>query len=249
MNECKYCLKAFTRKYDLERHEGTCKSKDSIKCSYCGENFTRKDNMKRHEETCKVKGDVILLDKKIELAKTEETVLDKKIELKKLEASISINGNKNTAHIDNSNNTTINITLDISQRRFDAIVDEKYTFDVYEAQRIVDKVIMPFFCNEEGVNVATLTDRDRMILKILDESTGKYVKKSPTDILSICKKSVPMKEKTDEYEDRIMLDVFGNPREDISGALINNTMLLKSDSSRLKKSLKNRSDKFIQKPV
>ena len=202
--------------------------------------------MKRHEETCKVKEEAILLDKKIELAKTEETVLDKKIELKKLEASISINGNKNTAHIDNSN-TTINISLDISQRRFDAIVDEKDTFDVYEAQRIVDKVIMPFFCNEEGVNVATLTDRDRMILKILDESTGKYVKKSPTDILSICKKSVPMKEKTDEYEDRIMLDVFGNPLEDISDALINNTMLLKSDSSRLKKSLKNRSDKFSQK--
>lgn len=246
MNECKYCLKVFTKKCNLERHEGTCKSKDCIKCIHCGEKFTRKDNMKRHEETCKVKEEAILLDKKIELAKTEETVLDKKIELKKLEASISINGNKNTAHIDNSN-TTINISLDISQRRFDAIVDEKYTFDVYEAQRIVDKVIMPFFCNEEGVNVATLTDRDRMILKILDESTGKYVKKSPTDILSICKKSVPMKEKTDEYEDRIMLDVFGNPREDISDALINNTMLLKSDSSRLKKSLKNRSDKFSQK--
>lgn len=244
MNECKYCLKVFTRKYDLERHEGTCKSKDYIKCSYCGEKFTRKDNMKRHEGTCKVKEEVMLLYKKIELAKTEEAVLDKKIELRKLEASITINGNKNNVH---SNNTTINISLDISQQRFDAIVDEKYTFDVYEAQRIVDKVIMPFFCNEEGVNVATLTDRDRMILKILDESTGKYVKKSPNDILSICKKSIPMKEKTDEYEDRIMLDIYGNPRDDIPDALIGNRILLKSDDKKIKKSLKNRSDKFIQK--
>jgi hypothetical protein len=198
--------------------------------------------MKRHEIKCKIKNEVLkeerILDKKIELTKLE-------IELKKLESSISINGNNNNVNI-NSNNTTVNIALDISQQRFDSIVDERYTFDVYEAQRIVDKVIMPFFCNEEGVNVATLTDRDRMILKILDKSTGKYVRKSPSDILTICNKSIPMKEKTNEYEDRVMLDVYGNKKDFIPEVAIDTRILL-SDPNKLKTSMKIKSGDFYQK--
>lgn len=100
----------------------------------------------------------------------------------------------------------VNLSLDISQKRFDSIVEECFTYDVYKKQEIVDEVIMKFFLNENGVNVATLVDKRYMILQILDKDTGNYVYKSPNDILSICRNSKSMVNKHRDYDIKILME-------------------------------------------
>lgn len=114
----------------------------------------------------------------------------------------------------------INLCLDISQKRFDTIVEKNFTYDVYKNQEIVDEVIMKFFLNEEGVNVATLVDKRYMILRILDKDTGNYVYNTPEDIQNICKNSIPMMEKMRDYEIKILLE-YNTYRNEVSEGLKN----------------------------
>jgi hypothetical protein len=243
MKECKFCKKDFKKNYDLKRHESSCKKSDTDRqlyiCDKCYKSYKTKRYFISHKESCiSIKKDDSL-DKKLE-------VLNAEIKLKELELKLRPNITNNTVNI--TNNIYGLDALDLSLNRFNSIVNSNYTYEVYLKEMIVDKVIMPFFCNEEGKLSAILSDKNRMIIKCLDKTTGEYVKKDPSDIFDICKKSEPMKEKTDEYEDRIMTDVYGNKKEIIPSTAIRNMELLKTDGRVMNRVMKTKRHMFNQSP-
>ena len=98
--------------------------------------------------------------------------------------------------------------LDFSQKRIDYIVETTFTYDVYKNQKIMDEVIMKFFLNEEGVNIATLMNKKHMILKILEKNEGEYIYIDPEDIQKMCQNSKPMMKRLKEYEAKIIEEFY-----------------------------------------
>ncbi|KAJ2083875.1 hypothetical protein GGI09_007329 [Coemansia sp. S100] len=49
--KCPHCIKAFTRKHDLQRHAVLHERTDKYTCPRCHMGFQRKDAMKKHLES------------------------------------------------------------------------------------------------------------------------------------------------------------------------------------------------------
>ena len=137
--------------------------------------------------------------------------------------------------------------LDLSQERFNEIVDNKYSYKVYTNYGIVKDVFLNFFSNEEGEVCVMLSDRDRMKLKCIDKDKG-IIYHDPKSMVGMCTSSEPLKEKTKEYEDKLTMNVYGEPNTvNIEDALKRREII--KDEKGIKRLMSQSSEKFLKKEL
>lgn len=229
MFNCKSCEKNFKSKFSLERHSSSCKGKPIItdfKCEYCLKMYARKSTLKTHKEVCKEKDDKI-------------RILELQLEIEKLK-----NKSNNTINSHNTTNNTINNyygmePLDLSQKRFDSIVEDKYTYENYIKLKLVPEVILKFLSNEQDKIVALLTDFNRMKLKCLNENSEVEIH-DPESLVNFCRKSEIMNSKVLEYIDKASDEPDKNEE-------INRENLIRTAPNVMASSLKSHRTKFLQK--
>jgi hypothetical protein len=137
--------------------------------------------------------------------------------------------------------------LDLSQERFNEIVDNKYSYKVYTNYGIVKDVFLNFFSNEEGEVCVMLSDRDRMKLKCIDKDKG-VIYHDPKSIVGMCSSSEPLKEKTKEYEEQLTTNVYGEPNTvNIEDALKRREII--KDEKGMKRLMSQSSEKFLKKEI
>jgi len=230
---CKDCEKNFKSKFSLERHGISCKGKPIItefKCNYCLRQYATKATLQRHNSVCKSKEK----DDKIK-------ILELKLEIEKLKNKSIINNNTNSH---NTTNNTINNfygmePLDLSQKRFDSIVEDKYTYENYIKLKLVPEVILKFLSNEQDKIVALLTDFNRMKLKCLNENSEVEIH-DPESLVNFCRKSKIMNSKVLEYIDKAIDEPDKNEE-------INKENVIRTEPGVMASSLKAHRTKFLQK--
>uniref|UniRef100_A0A6C0DIT1 C2H2-type domain-containing protein n=1 Tax=viral metagenome TaxID=1070528 RepID=A0A6C0DIT1_9ZZZZ len=137
--------------------------------------------------------------------------------------------------------------LDLSQERFNEIVDNKYSYKVYTNYGIVKDVFLNFFSNEEGEVCVMLSDRDRMKLKCIDKDKG-IIYHDPKSMVGMCSSSEPLKEKTKEYEEQLTTNVYGEPNTvNIEDALKRREII--KDEKGIKRLMSQSSEKFLKKEI
>ncbi len=137
--------------------------------------------------------------------------------------------------------------LDLSQERFNEIVDNKYSYKVYTNYGIVKDVFLNFFSNEEGEVCVMLSDRDRMKLKCIDKDKG-IIYHDPKSMVGMCTSSEQLKEKTKEYEDKLTTNVYGEPNTvNIEDALKRREII--KDEKGIKRLMSQSSEKFLKKEI
>jgi hypothetical protein len=242
---CKVCIKSFQSKYNLERHaSSSCKGKPIItdfKCNNCLKIYSTKWVLQRHKESCKSKDDKIeLLEAKLTIEKLENQLL-------KQNNSKTINSHNNNNNVTN-NNIINNYSfygmepLDLSQKRFDSIVEDRYTYENYLNTKLVPEIILKFLSNEKDKIVALLTDYNRMKIKCINENL-EVETHDPQTLVNFCKKSKPMKTKVNEYDEYINK----NNKESEYRKEIDNNQDLRTNPSVMASSLRSHRNKFIQK--
>jgi hypothetical protein len=231
---CKDCTKSFKNKFTLERHGSSCKGKPIItefKCNYCLKQYATKATLQRHDSVCKSKEK----DDKIK-------ILELQLEIEKLKNKSVINNNTNS-HNSTTNNTINNFygmePLDLSQKRFDSIVEDRYTYENYIKLKLVSEVILKFFSNEKDEIVALLTDFNRMKLKCLNENSEVEIH-DPESLVNFCMKSSIMKSKVLEYINKASDEP--DKSEEIS-----RENFLRTEPGVMASSLKSHRTKFLQK--
>jgi hypothetical protein len=233
---CKDCTKNFKSKYSLERHGISCKKQpivNDFKCKYCPKAYTRKWYLEKHEKTCEDK------DKVIE-------ILQLKLEnqLLKQNNSKTINSHNNSNNVTN-NNIINNYSfygmepLDLSQKRFDSIVEDKYTYENYIKLKLVSEVILKFLSNDQDKLVALLTDYNRMKIKCINENL-EVETHDPESLVNFCRKSKIMNSKVLEYTDKAEAEPDKN--EEISKENV-----IRTEPKVMSSSLKAHRNKFLQK--
>ena len=137
--------------------------------------------------------------------------------------------------------------LDLSQQRFDEIVDKNYTYQVYTSYGIVKDVFLSFFSNEEGKVCVMLSDRDRMKLKCIDKEKG-IIYHDPKSMVGMCGSSDQLKEKTKEYQEQLTTNVYGEPNTvNIEDALKRRNAV--KDEKIIKRLMSQSSEKFLKKEI
>jgi len=233
---CKDCTKSFQSKYNLERHGISCKKQpivNDFKCKYCPKTYTRKWYLEKHEKTCEDK------DKVIE-------ILQLKLEnqLLKQNNSKTINSHNNSNNVTN-NNIINNYSfygmepLDLSQKRFDSIVEDKYTYENYIKLKLVSEVILKFLSNDQDKLVALLTDFNRMKIKCINENL-EVETHDPESLVNFCRKSKIMNSKVLEYIDKAIDEP--DKSEEIS-----KENFLRTEVKVMASSLKAHRNKFLNK--
>ncbi len=236
---CKSCTKNFKSKYSLERHaSSSCKGQPIInefKCKYCPKAYTRKWYLQQHEKSCEDK------DKVIEI-----------LQLKLENQMLKQNNSKtiNSHNTSNSNNVTNNNIinnysfygmepLDLSQKRFDSIVENNYTYENYIKLKLVPEVILKFLSNDQDKLVALLTDYNRMKIKCINENL-EIETHDPESLVNFCRKSKPMSTKVKEYIDKARVEPDKNEEINKENYIRTNPMIMAS-------SLRSHRNKFINK--
>jgi len=251
---CKSCEKSFSKKYNLERHSSSCKGKPIIKdfkCEYCLKSYTTKGILKTHKMSClsfyteKANKEKLIKDRMKDKLKIQE--LENKLLKEQLKAAPKV-VNNNITNITNNittNNKTVNKyillygmePLDLSQERFDNIIEDKYTYMTHVNCKLVTEIILKFLSNEQDKVVGLLTDESRMKIKCIDDNL-KIQTLDPQTFVDLCKASKPMKNKTEEYIDK-------NDSEHKEG--VKRGTDLRKDASMLISRLKEHKHKFLQK--
>lgn len=248
---CKSCTKNFKSKFSLERHNKSCKGKPIItdfRCEYCLKYYTTKQNLQVHkEEICKVKKN------KQELLEAKLKLKDQEIENKLIKQELNAKSqiiNNTTNNITNNNKTVNNYTflygmepLDLSQKRFDNIVENRYTEEVHRNLRLVSEVILKFLSNDKDKIVGLLTDENRMKIKCINDKLEIEVH-DPNTLIGFCKSSEPLKNKSEKYMEK---DYEANSKEYLReqtlrttpGALLSGLKFHKKKFLRKKKSADN----------
>ena len=237
---CNSCTKNFKYKCTLEKHFSCCKGKPPItpfKCEYCLKSYTRNSSLKVHKETCKSKANEIkLYELKLKLQEKEIELLKEKIK-----GNITTNNTTNNNII---NNNTINNfygmePLDLSQKRFDSIVEDRYTYENYIKLKLVPEVILKFLSNEQDKIVALLTDFNRMKLKCLNENLEVEIH-DPESLVNFCRKSKIMNSKVLEYIEKASDEPDKNEE-------INKENCIRTEPGVMASSLKSHRTKILQK--
>jgi hypothetical protein len=209
MFNCSYCNKEFNLKQNVKRHESTCKmNENNVKkeflCEVCNKTYTTKWYYEEHVDKCKPK-------KKSSQKVNEELIKELKQEIKR-EIQDAFNNKyeiKNVYNVKIKNYVQKKVymnglePIDLSQDRFDNIVDNNYTYEVHKNLSFVPNVIVPFFSNEKGDVVAELSDRTRMKLKCINSNNLKITYHDPQSIVDMCKASKPLIDKRQSYVERI----------------------------------------------
>jgi hypothetical protein len=156
--------------------------------------------------TDKANKEKLIKDRMKDKLKIQE--LENKLLKEKLKASSKVVNNNITNVTNNiiTNNKTVNKyillygmePLDLSQKRFDNIIEDKYTYMTHVNCKLVPEIILKFLSNEQDKVVGLLTDESRMKIKCIDDNL-KIQTLDPQSIVNLCKASKPMKEKTEEY--------------------------------------------------
>jgi hypothetical protein len=241
MFSCKSCTKNFKSKFSLERHYNCCKGKPTVsnfKCDYCLKTYTRNSTLKVHKETCKIK------TSKEELIEVKLKLQEKEIELLKEKMKSNTINNNTTNNIINNNKTVNNYTflygmepLDLSQKRFDSIVENRYTEEVHKKVRLVSEVILKFLSNDKDKIVGLLTDENRMKIKCINDKLEIEVH-DPNTLIGFCKSSKPLQNKSDKYMEK---DYEANSKEYLK------EQTLRTTPSALLSGLKFHKKKFLRK--
>jgi hypothetical protein len=242
MFSCKSCTKNFKSKFSLERHYNCCKGKPTIgdfKCEYCLKTYTRNSSLKVHKDTCKGKSNKEeLLEVKLKMKELENKLIKQELNAK----SQIINNTTN--NITNNNKTVNNYTflygmepLDLSQKRFDNIVENRYTEEVHKNLRLVSEVILKFLSNDKDKIVGLLTDENRMKIKCINDKLEIEVH-DPNTLIGFCKSSEPLKNKSEKYMEK---DYEANSKE------YSREQALRTTPSVLLSGLKFHKKKFLRK--
>jgi hypothetical protein len=246
MYDCEFCKKNFCKKFNLDRHLKSCKKEENItpfKCNLCLKSYSSKWYLEAHK--CKSAS-----SNKNKIETLEKQVKDLQEKLKKQKPTINNTIINNTTINNNQHiNNLIMIgtePLDLSQKRFDSIVDENYTYDIFKnGYKLVSNVILKFYSNNEGKVVAILADKERMKLKCLNLN-GKVVTHDPDTIVRYCDESEPLKIKSSQYEEMNSYDVYGNKKEYIDEVSIRQRNIRKIPKY-MKKTLKAHKHLFLSK--
>jgi len=244
MFQCSYCKKEFSRQYNLDRHLTVCKmnTDNPIICSTCNKEYKTIKRYNIHIEKCKKQDLTTLKKKKLEkdIELTECKIKAIKNKLKKSNTTVT-----NNTYVQNNINIYGLEPLDLSQQRFNTIVNNKYTYDSFVQYKLVKDVIIPFFSNDEGKVCAQISDRSRVKVKCIDKDKG-IVYHDPVTIVGICKNSEPLQEKNDEYFNKKSRGIHGEVIEAYA-----DTALCMVEQSRnfnvMKNNLKKNINNFIDK--
>jgi hypothetical protein len=207
---CESCSKKFISKFSLERHDKSCKGQTIItdfRCNFCLNYYSSKQNLNFHKEVCKSKKNKeFLIETKIKLQELETKILKQQLQDK----FNLINNNVVDLSKTTTNKAVNNCILlygmepiDLSQKRFDKIIDDNYTYDTYINLNLVPEIILKFLSNEKGKVMGLLTDESRMKIKCIDEK----MKIKVIDhyyIINLCKESKPLYNKQIEYKDKLL---------------------------------------------
>jgi hypothetical protein len=128
--------------------------------------------------------------------------------------------------------------LDLSQKRFDSIVEDKYTYENYIKLKLIPEVILKFLSNDQDKIVALLTDFNRMKIKCLNENSEVEIH-DPESLIKFCNKSKPMNSKVNEYIDK----AYDEGKKDEA----DRENFLRTEPSVMSSSLKSHRTKFLQK--
>jgi hypothetical protein len=243
MFSCKTCTKNFKSKFSLERHYNCCKGIPIItefRCDHCLKYYTTKQNLNVHKEICKSKS-------------SKEELIEVKLKLKEQEIRFLKEQLKAKPKVTNiiNNITTTNKTvnkyillygmepLDLSQKRFDNIVEDRYTYEAHIKTKLIPDIILKFLSNDKDKVVGLLTDDNRMKIKCIDDKL-KIQTLDPNSFITLCNESKPMKKKHKEFIDIGADDYEYKEERERSDTL-------KSTPSVLLSSMKGYKHKFLQK--
>jgi hypothetical protein len=241
---CKDCTKSFQSKYNLQRHSSSCKKQPIItefKCNNCFKLYSTKWVLQKHKNACKSKDDKIeLLEAKLTIERLEKEIL-------KQNNSKTINSHNTTSNSNNvTNNNIINNysfygmePLDLSQKRFDSIVEDNYTYENYIKLKLVPEVILRFLSNDQDKLVALLTDFNRMKIKCINENL-EVETHDPESLVNFCRKSKIMNSKVLEYIDKASDEPDKNEE-------INKENCIRTEPKTMSSSLKAHRNKFLNK--
>lgn len=244
---CDVCGYVFGRSYNLSRHKLVCKQPDEKKeiysCNGCGKTYSIEKNFLKHKDNCSfIQLDV--LHHKIDKLSSDVSEIK---ERKSVINQTTIINNNNNKYVQNNMILYGMEPLDLSQQRFDELVDKNYTYPVYTTYGIVKDVFLSFFSNEEGKMCVMLSDRDRMKLKCIDKEKG-IIYHDPKSMVGMCGSSTPLKEKTKEYQEQLTTNLYGEPNTvNIEDALKRKDVI--KDEKIIKRLMSQSSEKFLKKEI
>jgi hypothetical protein len=251
MFDCVLCNKNFASKFSLNRHVKSCKGKiEKYVCLYCPNTYTSEKYFLAHKIKCEEKqmnNDKLRENFIEELKENIDVLKNALVEEKKQEKNTFININVNNVNIQANFIIKGNIVfpLDLSQSRFDRIVDNNYTYKVYEKNTVVRDVIIPYLSTDDGKPSAVITDKSRMTIKCVDMN-NKLVTHDPKTIIGMCVSSKPLEEKHSIYEERYTKDIYGNPINTFVNDATHKTEMITKHHI-MKKKLYNYSNRLLQK--
>jgi hypothetical protein len=243
---CEICGYVFGRSYHLNRHKLICKPPEEKKkiysCNACGKEYSMEKIFLKHKKNCN-ENKLNILHKKIDKMSLDITELKAQ---KPINQTI-INNITNNKYVQNNMVLYGMEPLDLSQERFDEIVDKDYTYQVYTSYGIVDNVFLKFFSNDEGKVCVMLSDRDRMRLKCIDKNVG-ITYHDPKSIVGMCKSSEPLKVKSKEHEEKFTTNVLGEPNT-VNIVDADNRRKVISNAKDMKRVMTHSSEKFLKKQL
>ena len=236
MNVCEKCNRTYSTRFNLNKHLKKCQEENSkpFKCE-CSKEYSSEKYFSEHKSKCSY----LMLK---EMKENIETIKNEQQRAKETVNNINITNNIQANFIIKGNMVS---PLDLSQSRFDRIVDNNYTYKVYERNSVVRDVIIPYLSTDDGKPSAVITDKSRMTIKCVD-TNNKLITHDPKSIIGICVSSKPLEEKHSIYEERYTKDIHGNPID----TFVNDASYKKSITTKhhiIKKHLYNYSNKFLQK--
>lgn len=240
---CEKCNHIFNRKSNLKRHLEKCKGNVEIySCDGCGKQYSMEKFFLEHRKNCN-ENQLNTLHRKIDKLSSDITELKSQ---KPINQTI-INNITNNKYVQNNMILYGLEPLDLSQERFNEIIDKDYTYQVYTDYGIVDNVFLKFFSNEEGKVCVMLSDRDRMRLKCIDKNVG-ITYHDPKSMVGMCKSSEPLKLKNKEYEEKFTTNVLGEPNTVNIVDADNRRNVLRNPKD-MKRVMTHSSEKFLKKQV
>jgi hypothetical protein len=252
MFNCVLCKKTFCTKFNLERHTNSCKGNPIItkfKCDYCLKYYATKQTLQNHHENCSKRHDINkqLKDVNLKMKELENKLLKQELNTKPQVI------NNTTNNITNNNNNTINNyilyglePLDLSQKRFDNIVQDKYNYNTLKNVRLVREVILKFFSNEQDKIVALVGDINRMTIKCINDKLELQTH-DPESLVNMCKASKPLKNKVNEYIEKDSYDVYGNKKNSCEEEYVTRDRYLRTDSKAMLSTLRSHREEFLQR--
>ncbi len=199
MFSCEFCSKELTTKFNLERHLKNCKKrgleKEKYECDKCKKEFSTKWYYEEHIHLCKVKTKNKIKKEQTVLRDIIKELKDVKEELKQIKELKQ----QKVSYVQNIVNIHGLEPLDLSQDRFDKIVEDTYTFKTSCDASIGKDIFKRFYSNDQGKPNVILSDHNRMTMKYINLN-NKVCYHKPFDLLCLTRNSKILGEMTQEYE-------------------------------------------------